>query len=646
MKLFYSFSWFVLITVSVCSLAAAPSWFTNYEATHLQAPQKTLHSLLAQHKALPAGTERIYLSTTASKLAHKLKLPLDIKIDATHPLGFVEQQMLDAEKLALQGYYQRSIALLNKIKSNIDESEYPELHVLILRKIIWLHIKQGNYKSLEQLTTKMNQLSEKVIDSILDSRIQLNLSALVASHNGYFDDALSLYQRILNGNPSSTSQAATFNNIGLTLMNMGQYNGAIDYFNQALEIRVIQNDTRRIALTSLNLGIAYRKSKAYSRAKPYLLKAQQLFRTLSNDYGVGNSNIQLAKLYLATNQPALSLTLLSQTIHSLDLEHYTELYFDTHIALAKSHLQLKQYDWALNAATTSLELTTRHNDIEHQLDALLVIIDIHDALKQFEQAYTFQKRYLAIVQQYTQVQNQNALVNIQRELKLTERDLHTARLEQSNLLQQHRIQELQYNQYRLWLTIACVVLIALLFWRSRNKQRYLAEHDALTGALNRTAMYKRLAKHPEPKKGTSHLFVLFDLDHFKKINDTFGHPAGDHTLIHCCKSIHSAIEQSHFIARIGGEEFVLFIPNIKPEHAYPVVEKARLSLCETPIILDDKTHITATASFAYYTSKHTEHSQFTPIYNSLDASLYQAKAQGRNCVVAAAQPLSHEKESP
>uniref|UniRef100_U1J9Y7 diguanylate cyclase n=1 Tax=Pseudoalteromonas citrea DSM 8771 TaxID=1117314 RepID=U1J9Y7_9GAMM len=647
MKLLYSLSLLLLAIVPHRGQTAVPQWFIDYEITHLESPQATLNTLLQAHKTMPAGVERIYLSTIANKLAQKLKRPLTIEVDTTHPLARIEQQILNAEKLARQGNHQQSRTSLINIQTQVNESQYPELSLLLLRKIIWLNIKQGNYQSLESLTTQMNTLSTQVTDPILDSKVQLNLSALVASHYGHYDQALFLYQKILDTQPTQSSQAATFNNIGLTLMEMSQYNESINYFTNALKIRVEQEDKYRIALTSLNLGIAHRKNQALSLAKPYLLNAQQLFSSLNDDYGTGNSSIQLAKLYLANDQPTQSLALLSQTIQTLNLEQYTELYFDTKITLAKSHLQLHQYDWALDAALSSLELIEQSNDTVHQLGALMVIINIHEALAQFEQAYTFQKRYLSLSQQHTQAQNQNALLTIQRELKLTEHELNTTRLEQSNLKQQHKIQELQYNQYRLWLTIIFVIFVTLLIWRSRNKQRYLAEHDTLTGTLNRAAMYKRLSKYTTSSKADyTHIIALFDLDHFKKINDTFGHPAGDQTLIHCCNSIAKAIKSPHFIARIGGEEFVLFVPNIHQKQAYEIIETARLSLVDAPVKLTDGKQIAVSASFAYYTCHHNEHHDFATVYKQLDDGLYQAKKQGRNCTISISASSHHAKGSP
>ncbi|MBQ4847365.1 GGDEF domain-containing protein [Pseudoalteromonas sp. MMG005] len=634
MKVLFFFLCIVISLLPLSTQASIPNWFSQYEQTLSQSPQDTLETLVQQHRTMQPGLERIYLTTVAAKLAEQLSKPLLIHLEPGSPLTEVEQRLLHAIQASMQNKHQLSESKFKEVQNLINEKTHQELASLVLQHIVWDHIKKGNYHSITRHLDKMNALAEAIDKPIIDPKYRWNLSAIVANHHGYHNKALTLYKKILGTRPNPSRQAVTFNNIGLTLMDMGQYDNAITHFKNALELRTLANNQQKIALTQLNLGIAYRKNLAFEQASSLLLSAQRTFTNLNNNYGVANSNIQLAKLHLAYEEPSQALTLLIDTLNILDVEQHATLLFDTHLTLAKTHLQLQQYDWALKAATWSLQLIKKGNDITHQLSALGVIIQIHAKLNQFEQAYLFQEKYIALEKTHAKNQNQQALIAVQTELKMSKAELKTIRLEQKNLQQTHKIQQLQYNQYRLWLTIACITLIVIFVWRSRNKQRYLAEHDTLTGAFNRAAMYKALSKYAAPIESEyAHALILLDLDHFKKINDTYGHPAGDQTLIQCCHTIKKAITQPHFISRIGGEEFVVFIPHIKKTNILNIVESARQTLSSQPVTLADHTSITVTASFAYYATNGLEHTKFASIYSALDIGLYQAKKQGRNCVV-------------
>lgn len=160
--------------------------------------------------------------------------------------------------------------------------------------------------------------------------------------------------------------------------------------------------------------------------------------------------------------------------------------------------------------------------------------------------------------------------------------------------------------------------------------RRLARRDALTGALNRTTYEEevRVALGAAERKGTLLALILFDLDHFKSVNDTHGHTAGDLVLSHIGELMRKKTQEPHLFARVGGEEFaVLFYGEL--EQAVDEAEGIRLAILNIHIDYEG-VHIPVTASIGV--AKYRPGKSASELYDEADARLYEAKKLGRNQV--------------
>ncbi len=166
-----------------------------------------------------------------------------------------------------------------------------------------------------------------------------------------------------------------------------------------------------------------------------------------------------------------------------------------------------------------------------------------------------------------------------------------------------------------------------------------AATDALTHLLNRREMMKRMeyerVKHMRNKRPFS--IVIADIDHFKNINDTFGHKAGDDVLIAVAGILRAGIRKADSVARWGGEEFLLMLPETQADGAANLADKLRQTVGETAIP-HGKSTVSVTMTFGVR--------QFTggsldDLLIAADNALYEGKARGRNCVVAAGQNDRH-----
>lgn len=195
----------------------------------------------------------------------------------------------------------------------------------------------------------------------------------------------------------------------------------------------------------------------------------------------------------------------------------------------------------------------------------------------------------------------------------------------------------------LWASLAQVLLVnmalaSLLILSLVARIHHLAQHDVLTGCLSRRAMQQRiddeaqrLARMQTPNTPASNLraaLVMFDVDHFKRINDAMGHAAGDAALQYMAAVVRTELRKVDAFGRWGGEEFLILLPMTDAAQAFEVAERIRAALAQTPWNWHGK-HSVLTASFAV-----AELTALGMAFEALDAALYRAKASGRNCVVA------------
>ncbi len=163
---------------------------------------------------------------------------------------------------------------------------------------------------------------------------------------------------------------------------------------------------------------------------------------------------------------------------------------------------------------------------------------------------------------------------------------------------------------------------------------YLSRYDALTDVLNARAYYESAEKIFLLAKRTQAPFsVLFlDLDHFKKINDTYGHSAGDRVLTLVAKCIKEACRESDLIGRVGGEEFSVFLPETDHRGAIALAEKLRKKIEQLNITTLENI-IKITVSIGAVSSNEHDKS-VADIQRDADSAMYHAKKTGRNKVVS------------
>ncbi|MDA8230706.1 MAG: diguanylate cyclase [Magnetospirillum sp.] len=165
--------------------------------------------------------------------------------------------------------------------------------------------------------------------------------------------------------------------------------------------------------------------------------------------------------------------------------------------------------------------------------------------------------------------------------------------------------------------------------------RLLVETDPLTGVWNRQGMIRDLRREWARSLRTGHpaCVALADLDHFKVVNDTYGHSAGDRVLCMAARFFQRRLRPYDMVYRYGGEEFLFCLPDIDCATARRVLDRLRALMARLPVVLEGGERVTITCSIGVAPLAPAPSVQAA--IDAADRALYAAKAAGRNCVAVA-----------
>ena len=182
--------------------------------------------------------------------------------------------------------------------------------------------------------------------------------------------------------------------------------------------------------------------------------------------------------------------------------------------------------------------------------------------------------------------------------------------------------------------MASIVLAATFFYSKETDRvweslRYNMNHDVLTGLYNRRFFEQQINQIPENKR-RAFVISMVDIDFFKKVNDTYGHEAGDVVLEKVSACLMELAGKENLAVRWGGEEFILYFPKKTPEEVYEMMEGLRKQIEEMVIHTNQKTiHVTITSGIGIGLAE----SNYEKVIKSADEKLYLGKQRGRNQVV-------------
>jgi len=428
------------------------------------------------------------------------------------------------------------------------------------------------------------------------------------------------------------------NAIAILYNRMGDYPQAVHIYSRALKAQRESGMQREVGVTLYNLGRAHENLNEWEFARRAYTESREIARQIGYARGEAYALRGLATVANATGDSRRAL----DTLRRADAlrEQTADARLSAHIELARG-IALHRLG-RLEESEASLKQAM---EVFRQADALgdlsityAELARVQAEMGNWRAAYDTQGLHKAASDKLLSNQLDQRFATLKVEFDTTAKEQENALLLRENeanekaLIQERRARRLQA------VTIALTVLLAVsLAWlaihqrRSTLRMRALAHTDELTGVPNRRDVLTRLEDLLRRPGEPPCSVLIVDIDHFKSINDHHGHPMGDEVLKSIAREIRDAVRAPAFFGRLGGEEFLIVLPNTLLDGAVPAAERFReqISSVDTTRWFPARRRVTASIGVTVSTPGVCTSSA---MLMRADSALYAAKRGGRNCV--------------
>ena len=455
---------------------------------------------------------------------------------------------------------------------------------------------------------------------------------------------------------NAVGTAKTANEIAHLYGRLASFEEAKSFYEVALQYPADQLPPATIATALRELAEIEVIASNFQKARSYATRAMAIYETL-------NAPEKKTAVFRIIGDSYQGEDNLNQAIYnyqaSLDIANQLDNdLFRVKALLPVGNVYLKQ-DLAKSerAFKTALTFSKDLKNKTYRLAALKGLREVYTATGQFQDALEFAEKELALTEQI-QSENSDKLLEIAKakllsfklenevealkeQTRLDELEIARKNNEIEISRKEQQIANLQLSKERyakimLSLIVIVLVTIALALYRSyvtsrrkNEKLHYLATHDSLTECFNRRYLFDSLRSLFAQAPGShSGCLVMIDIDHFKKINDDFGHNVGDDALRGVAHVLRQNISDGDVLARFGGEEFCMVLHNTSLEDAMAVSEKVRAQMENHTFGKIKLTCSIGVTSLALGASSPTE------LIEQADKALFFSKANGRNQVNA------------
>ena len=574
------------------------------------------------------------------------------------------QRTLQELEAALPANDERRSHMLDRLRCTLVYATEPEAGIRFSDEKITAAIARNDHEALAdyyvcryylysqlgqtELAEQNAQLSyQAALDSEnpLSTAISLALLADIASYRGHFADAIQYYieayqlQRGLGYRPYISDLVLA---IAATYRRMGLNQDALNYIEQAEQEFPLPDDPFRKALIMHEKAYSYVELGQYELALSLFEQSKAVYQQLNEPLWQSYSKVNMVWVNNLLQRYDVALKLATEAHNELSNQNSNDLSASATyrglLALyhAETLLALGNTTEAIETLTTAEQQLKTDNNPRYLLLLYYTQAQALSAAGQFQQAYQQLWQYVSL----NRLQSRQSREQHSNVLRV---QFDSARQQQRNeqlnaekaLAQQHisTLQLAQRWQYAALTLIVLLVIILLAFAVSLKKRNRKLHRLAMTDELTQIANRRRIMMQAEQQRvkaidtGLPLCFLILDLDHFKQVNDKYGHDVGDTVLQQMCMTVTAMLrEQDHF-GRTGGEEFLIVLPDTNSVAAYSIAERLRRAIADVSFT-DTPGKMRVTCSIGLSQFKPDE-----PLNASLsraDDALYQAKAAGRD----------------
>ena len=427
--------------------------------------------------------------------------------------------------------------------------------------------------------------------------------------------------------------------IAVAYRRMGDWPQAQRHFTAAVKRMQDKGDWESVATNLIQLGFLHGESGAPDKALAAFREAESVAIAHDDPYSINAARLGIAESQIALGQPDNALIMLLQARAGFAAEHDDSsndmLLMLTGQALARQG----QHQQALARYQDALPLIRQDGNQRYMAMLFKAQAASKEALGQSGPALADYKRYSDLQMKLQGKMRLEQGRMLEYEYEIHRRDFENKRLRAEAASKQQEVATLQAVRRWQWLAIALgVLLVALLAvlalrqWRKSRRLSHLTLLDPLTGIANRPGIEREAAQALEAsvRDGTPLSLLMLDLDHFKAINDRYGHAAGDKVLRAVTEAWQAQLRGRDPLGRVGGEEFVVVCPDTSLEQALVVANRLREAANALRFEGIDPA-LRVSVSIGAAQARKADDS-CDALLDRADAAMYRAKQQGRDRV--------------
>lgn len=526
------------------------------------------------------------------------------------------------------------VKLLQKI-----ESQAAELSEVEKWRLRYLQGWQATYSGQND---KAKFLLESVIKQAPDSGLRTIATSTLVNVLGvghHYEEAFEYLDRALDNLPQVTDQNARAHLLAEAsqlLSEAGQYELAKGYANQLIaDYPAGRNNClgHMFGLhAELHGGRARISNEIFQDGINRCLK-------IGDKLAADTIRRDMAIMDMQQNKSEEALSLLQAHYEEVKGFNYPALAAEYTVLQAQIYWKKGNIPFAQRYAMDTVDIASKSDLTESLITAYQLLYQIERQSGNLREALAYHEKYVAADKGHLDDLREKALA-----YQIVKQQVEAKKIELNELNRQNQILQLQQAldhkavvTSRLYIALLLTVLasIALMLYRLKRSQlRFmrLARRDGLTGIFNRQHFVEEAeqALRYAAKSLRGACLILIDLDHFKNVNDTYGHVAGDHALRHAVSICQQHLHSSDVFGRIGGEEFGILLPECSLLQALERAENIRQAIQAMPA--DGSEHVPLTASFGLAATAHYGY-DLRRLLVAADSALYRAKRDGRNRVV-------------
>ncbi|HEX8957700.1 MAG TPA: diguanylate cyclase [Burkholderiaceae bacterium] len=521
---------------------------------------------------------------------------------------------------------------------------------------------QGKNEEAAGAIDRAIAIAERLKNRKLSSRVY-GTASIIYGAMGKFQKALEFQLVAMDALEEGNRHAelrriSAMNNIGTLYASLKNPKAALEYYTKAGKLARSLDAEGTLATLAVNRGNAYSDMGDEDEAAKAYTEALELARKVSDPRTEATALNNLADYNLSKARYADCVHYAQDTIALSQRVGDAALNATAYVNLGLCRINLGALQQGGADVKRGMDFFRESKSLPQVELVLEQLTDAYEHAGQYQEALKALREQRALSEQLFRADRDRDMAELQAKFDAVQREKQIESLQEKNALQGAELSNRNLQRVIFFLAalvaLAMAGFVALLYRKVRKSNRELYEtnlkleqqstRDPLTGLLNRRAfqdMMRQRAQTPERRAVDAslppHALVLLDIDHFKLINDTYGHACGDHVLIELGRRLSQIMREDDMLMRWGGEEFLIYLNHIPGEHLALIVERV-LSAVGTETIDTGEHRIAATTSAGYISlplsrSERGVEINWEKALHLADTALYLAKTRGRNQAV-------------